>query len=168
VLLLAELPKVGWVTSAALQAHALPRMQAIYEPLKKYLQCQGIVKPVMYIALLDNILSIGANWFFIYFLDMGYWGVCVNCLSQYVMKELIGLLLYDAIVAHSHWQAPIARGLVQWLLVFSTLFYMQTMNVGWETWGGWSAEALSDWGNFLSLALPGLVMCVRPLCSPRE
>jgi Na+-driven multidrug efflux pump len=53
-------------------------MQAIYEPLKKYLQCQGIVKPVMYIALLDNILSIGANWFLIYFLDMGYWGVRVT------------------------------------------------------------------------------------------
>jgi hypothetical protein len=75
----------------------------------------------------------------------------------------MGLLWYDVIVAHSHWQAPIARGLVQWLLVLSTLFYMQTMNVGWETWGGWSAEALSDWGDFLSLALPGLVMYVRPL-----
>lgn len=57
-------------------------------------------------------------------------------------------------------QAPIARGLVQWLLVFSTLFYMHVMNVGWETWGGFSAEALSGWPDFLGLALPGLIMYV--------
>lgn len=48
--------------------------QVVYEPLKKYLQCQGVVKPVMYIALLDNILSIFMNWLFIYQFNMGFLG----------------------------------------------------------------------------------------------
>ena len=56
--------------------------------------------------------------------------------------------------------AALARGVVQWLLVILTLFYMRVTGEGSSTWGGFTAEAFEGWGDFLGLAIPGLVMYV--------
>eukprot|EP00123_Amoebidium_parasiticum_P011426 comp20707_c0_seq1/m.27002 comp20707_c0_seq1/g.27002 ORF comp20707_c0_seq1/g.27002 comp20707_c0_seq1/m.27002 type:complete len:522 (-) comp20707_c0_seq1:512-2077(-) len=100
----------------------------IYMCLQKYLQAQGIVKPAMYIAIFSNLATVFLNWFFIFFLDMGFSG------------------------------APLARACCQWMNVILLLGYMKVTGAGSETWGGWSRDAFKEWGGFLALAIPGLIM----------
>lgn len=100
----------------------------LYEPLKKYLQTQGVVKPSMYVAGIANIWCAFSNWLFMYALGWGFLG------------------------------APLARASCQWLMVFCLLAYMAWTGAGSDCWGGWSSEAFREWGTFLKLAIPGLIM----------
>eukprot|EP01135_Chromosphaera_perkinsii_P009719 Nk52_evm1s1854 gene=Nk52_evmTU1s1854 len=100
----------------------------VYEVLKKYLQTQGIVKPSMYIAILSNLYNIFANWTLIYGVGLGFRG------------------------------APLARASCNWMMVILTLCYIRFSGVHKDSWTGWSKEAFSKWGQFLNLAVPGMLM----------
>ena len=38
------------------------------------------------------------------------------------------------------------------------IFYIWICKLHKLTWGGWSFESLNEWGQFLKLALPGMIM----------
>ena len=38
------------------------------------------------------------------------------------------------------------------------IFYIRVRKLHKLTWGGWSLESLNEWGQFLKLALPGMIM----------
>ena len=42
------------------------------------------------------------------------------------------------------------------------IFYMCARGLHKQTWGGWSWESLSEWGQYLKLGIPGLLMvCIE-------
>eukprot|EP01135_Chromosphaera_perkinsii_P005260 Nk52_evm10s328 gene=Nk52_evmTU10s328 len=100
----------------------------LYELMEKYLQTQGIVKPSVYIVICSNIWNVCANWLFIYGLGWGFIG------------------------------APIARVTCNWVQCFLMFGYIRFSGVYKETWDGWSKQSLEKWGQFLSLAVPGMLM----------
>lgn len=73
---------------------ALARLPIADEPLKKFLQTQGVVKPSMYVAFIANVWCAFSNWLFMYALGWGFLG------------------------------APLARASCQWVMVFCILTYM--------------------------------------------
>ena len=38
------------------------------------------------------------------------------------------------------------------------ILYIRIRNIHKLTWAGWSFESLNEWGQFLKLALPGMIM----------
>lgn len=61
--------------------------------LTKYLLCQGILAPSVWIALAANVLNVFLNWLLIYHLDGGFEGAPVaTSLSRWA--QLLALLLY--------------------------------------------------------------------------
>ncbi|KNC86025.1 hypothetical protein SARC_01825 [Sphaeroforma arctica JP610] len=99
-----------------------------YEPLKKFLQAQGIVKPGMYVAAFANVWNIFMNWLLIFGFNWGFLG------------------------------APVARITTQWMMVFCLLGYMKFTGAGKECWDGYSPECWQKWGQFFKLAIPGCLM----------
>lgn len=54
--------------------------------------------------------------------------------------------------------AVIALVLSECLPPILVIFYIRVRNIHKLTWGGWSFESLNEWGQFLKLALPGMIM----------
>ena len=100
----------------------------LYELMEKYLQTQGIVKPSVYIVICSNIWNVFANWLFIYGLGWGFVG------------------------------APIARVTCNWVQCLLMFGYIRFSGVYVDTWDGWSTKCLEKWGQFLALAVPGMLM----------
>ena len=66
---------------------------SLFIGLTKYLQCQGILAPSVWIALAPNVLNAGLNWLLIYELDGGFEGAPVaTSLSRWA--QLLALVLY--------------------------------------------------------------------------
>eukprot|EP01135_Chromosphaera_perkinsii_P002714 Nk52_evm82s226 gene=Nk52_evmTU82s226 len=110
--------------------HFLPGLFPLfmYEVVKKYLQCQGNVKPCLYIAIVSNLYNIAMNYFLIFTCNIGFLG------------------------------APMARASCNWVMLICAVIYIQYTGIHKETWGGWSKQALKGWGQFLKLAIPGMLM----------
>ena len=54
--------------------------------------------------------------------------------------------------------AVLALVISQCLPPILVIFYIRVRKVHKLTWGGWSFESLNEWGQFIKLALPGMVM----------
>jgi len=100
----------------------------VYEVLKKFLQSQQVVYPQMFIAIVANVYTFGANYGFIYGLDMGHVGASVARTSTNILLCVLGIIYTAFVFDHK------------------------------ETWGGWSLEAFSRWGEFLKIGIPGMLM----------
>eukprot|EP00126_Sphaerothecum_destruens_P012421 Sdes_comp21302_c0_seq1m19944 len=100
----------------------------MYEVIKKYLQCQGNVKPCLYIAIVSNLYNVVCNYLLIFVYDYGFIG------------------------------APRARASCNWVMLISAILYIQVTGIHKETWGGWSRDCLRGWPQFLKLAVPGMLM----------
>jgi len=107
----------------------------VYEVLKKFLQAQACVLPQMFIAIIANAWTVGANFLFVYTLDMGFTG------------------------------APLARLSTNCILPLLTIIYMVAAKKTEGTWDGWTMESLQKWKEFLQLGIPGMLMlCVEWWC----
>ncbi|XP_046530154.1 multidrug and toxin extrusion protein 2 isoform X2 [Equus quagga] len=100
----------------------------LYGLLAKYLQNQGIIWP--------QVLS-------------GVVGNCINCLANYVLVSLLSLGVRGSAYANTISQ------FVQTIFLF---LYIVQKKLHLETWAGWSSRCLQDWGPFLSLAVPSMLM----------
>ncbi|XP_058415633.1 multidrug and toxin extrusion protein 2 isoform X3 [Diceros bicornis minor] len=100
----------------------------LYGLLAKYLQNQGIIWP--------QVLS-------------GVVGNCVNCLANYILVSLLSLGIRGSAYANTISQ------FVQTTFLF---LYIVLKKLHLETWAGWSSQCLQDWGPFLSLAIPSMLM----------
>ncbi|KAJ7422174.1 Multidrug and toxin extrusion protein 2 [Willisornis vidua] len=104
----------------------------LYQLLTRYLLSQEIIMPQVLTGIAANILNVAMNAFFLYALKLGMVG--------------------------SAWANTVSQ-YTQAILLF---LYMWWKKIHVKTWGGWSRDCLLDWGSFIWLAVPGMIMlCIE-------
>ncbi|KAK7919148.1 hypothetical protein WMY93_010432 [Mugilogobius chulae] len=94
----------------------------------RYLQNQGIIWPQVITGAIGNILNVVINYFLLFYLDLGVIG------------------------------SAAANLITQYLLAGILFGYIYLRGLHKATWSGWSLESLQEWGSFLQLAIPSLLM----------
>ncbi|KAL3995897.1 nerve growth factor, beta [Sarotherodon galilaeus] len=100
----------------------------MYQLLGKYLQNQGIMWPQVITGAIGNVFNAVINYVFLYPLELGVAG---SAAANALSQYLLALFLY----AYICW-----RGLHK------------------ATWGGWTLDCLQEWGLFIKLAIPSMLM----------
>ncbi|GCC20640.1 multidrug and toxin extrusion protein 2-like isoform X1 [Chiloscyllium punctatum] len=104
----------------------------LYELETRYLQNQGIILPQIVTGLVANIFNAGINYILLYVLTMGVPGSAA---------------------------ANVASQYCQMILLF---IYIRWKKLYVETWKGWSVDCLQEWGRFIKLAIPSMLMlCIE-------
>ncbi|KAI3382556.1 hypothetical protein SNEBB_003706 [Seison nebaliae] len=100
----------------------------IYTILVKYVQNQNVVRPLLYNAMIANVLNIGYHFFFVTYLQWSVGGcaIAVDCAF--------------------------------FTLFFLSIVYIKWSKMYQATWSGISIGALQNWSSFLWLAIPGIFM----------
>uniref|UniRef100_A0A3B4GV94 Multidrug and toxin extrusion protein n=1 Tax=Pundamilia nyererei TaxID=303518 RepID=A0A3B4GV94_9CICH len=88
----------------------------------------GIILPQMYTAGIANVLNLGFNYVLIFTLNLGILG---SAIANSLAQITLCLLLYG---------------------------YIRIRKLHQKTWGGWSTECLQEWGSYMKLAVPSLLM----------
>jgi MATE family multidrug resistance protein len=102
----------------------------LYELVRKVLQAQNIMRPLVAIATIGNVVNIITGYVLTYYTPMGFEGIA---LSRSLGNLVLPLLLIPYFFFHPH-------HLRQW-------------------WRGWNLkEALAHVGLFLRLGVPGMLM----------
>ncbi|KAK9955701.1 hypothetical protein ABG768_015560 [Culter alburnus] len=103
----------------------------MYQLQGLYLQNQGIIWPQVITGAAGNILNISINYIFLHLLDLGVAG---SAAANAISQYSLAVILY---------------------------VYIQCMGLHKATWDGWSRDCLQEWGAFIHLALPSMLMlCV--------
>ncbi|XP_067232652.1 solute carrier family 47 member 2, tandem duplicate 2 [Chanodichthys erythropterus] len=103
----------------------------MYQLQGLYLQNQGIIWPQVITGTAGNILNALINYIFLHLLDLGVAG------------------------------SAAANAISQYSLAVTLYVYIQCMGLHKATWDGWSRDCLQEWGAFIHLALPSMLMlCV--------
>ncbi|KAM9314779.1 multidrug and toxin extrusion protein 1-like [Pholidichthys leucotaenia] len=100
----------------------------MYQLQGRYLQNQGIIWPQVITGFVGNILNAIINYVLLYQLDLGVAG------------------------------SAAANAISQYLLVVILFVYICLMGLHKATWGGWSLDCLQEWGPFIQLAIPSMLM----------
>jgi Na+-driven multidrug efflux pump len=64
----------------------------VYEVLKKFLQAQAVVLPQMFVAIIANLWSVGANYLFVTGMDLGYVGAPIARMSTNFVLPVLTLV----------------------------------------------------------------------------
>jgi MATE family multidrug resistance protein len=103
-------------------------MYYTFEALKRYLQAQGLVMPILWVSLF----------------------VCFfNAVITYVVMFLVGLGFHGA---------PISLSITYTTMMCSAIVCIYWLTDWRKTWGGWSKESLRGWAEFFALGVPGVLM----------
>ncbi|XP_061734260.1 multidrug and toxin extrusion protein 1-like [Nerophis ophidion] len=129
LLILGQDPEVTRIAHLYILA-SLPAVPAMFlhNLQVSYLQNQGIILPQMYTAAMANVANVMMNYIFLYGLDLGVSG------------------------------SAAANGLSQICICTFLFAYIRWKKLHETTWGGWSAECLQEWGPYMKLALPSMLM----------
>ncbi|XP_047433694.1 multidrug and toxin extrusion protein 1-like [Mugil cephalus] len=100
----------------------------MYQLQGRYLQNQGIIWPQVITGAIGNIFNAIINYVLLYCLDLGVAG---SAAANAISQYLLAVVLYVYICL---------RGLHK------------------PTWGGWSLDCLQEWGPFIKLAIPSMLM----------
>uniref|UniRef100_A0A3B3V6H3 Multidrug and toxin extrusion protein n=1 Tax=Poecilia latipinna TaxID=48699 RepID=A0A3B3V6H3_9TELE len=100
----------------------------LYNLQVSYLQNQGIIMPQMYTALLANIANLTTNYAFLHWMSLGVAG------------------------------SAAANTLSQIYICVFLFAYIWWKKLHVNTWGGWSVESLQEWGSYMKLAIPSMLM----------
>ncbi|KAI1231771.1 hypothetical protein IHE44_0007406 [Lamprotornis superbus] len=133
LLLIRQDPEVSRLTQLYVMIF-IPALPAafLFQLLTRYLLSQEIIMPQVVTGIAANILNAAMNAFLLYALKLGMVG--------------------------SAW----ANTVSQYTQVILLVLYMWWRKIHVKTWGGWSRECLVDWGSFIWLAVPGMVMlCIE-------
>ncbi|KAL2094210.1 hypothetical protein ACEWY4_008929 [Coilia grayii] len=133
LLLVQQSPQVASLSQLYVKIF-MPALPAafIYQLLCRYLQNQGIIWPLVGVGAAGNVLNALINYIFLHVLDLGVAG---SAAANSISQYALAVFLYIYIV----W-----RGLHK------------------ATWDGWSKDCLQEWGAYISLALPSMLMlCVE-------
>ncbi|XP_061595261.1 multidrug and toxin extrusion protein 1-like [Cololabis saira] len=108
----------------------LPALPAafMYQLQGRYLQNQGIMWPQVITGAAGNILNVITNYVFLGLLDLGVAG------------------------------SAAANAISQYSLAVLLFVYISFRGLHKATWDGWSRESLQEWGSFLRLAIPSMLM----------
>eukprot|EP00890_Picochlorum_soloecismus_P004894 jgi/Picsp_1/5405/NSC_02765-R1_mate efflux family protein len=110
---------------------------AVFESLKRYLSCQGILRPVTMTSLICLLICPFYNWLFISRMELGLDGAALTHVS---LSASMTIMLF------------IMTCVIEWC--------KRSMDGAAVTWHGWSLDAFKGYFEFLSLAVPGFVMLV--------
>ncbi|XP_061828129.1 multidrug and toxin extrusion protein 1-like isoform X1 [Nerophis lumbriciformis] len=129
LLLLGQDPEVSRIAHLYIMA-SLPAVPAMFlhNLQVSYLQNQGIILPQMYTAAVANVANVMMNYIFLYWLDLGVRG------------------------------SAAANSLSQICICAFLFAYIRWKKLHESTWGGWSLESLQEWGPYMKLALPSMLM----------
>ncbi|XP_028255897.1 multidrug and toxin extrusion protein 1-like isoform X2 [Parambassis ranga] len=100
----------------------------MYQLQGRYLQNQGIIWPQVITGAIGNILNAVINYVFLFPLEMGVAG------------------------------SAAANAITQYVLVVILYIYICLKGLHKATWGGWSLDCLQEWGPFVKLAIPSMLM----------
>ncbi|KAM9792975.1 multidrug and toxin extrusion protein 1-like [Neosynchiropus ocellatus] len=100
----------------------------MYQLQGRYLQNQGIIWPQVITGAIGNILNVLINYIFLFLLDLGVAG------------------------------SAAANAISQYLLATILFIYICWRGLHKATWGGWSLDSLQEWGPFIHLAIPSMLM----------
>ncbi|KAI7800439.1 solute carrier family 47 member 4 [Triplophysa rosa] len=129
LLLLGQDPEVARIAQIYVVMY-LPAIPAmfLYQLQLSYLQNQGVIKPQMYASAVTNVANVLVNYILLYWWDFGVYG------------------------------SAAANSFAQVLSCFSLFCFIRWRKLHEKTWGGWSSEALQDWGSYMKLAIPSTLM----------
>ncbi|XP_068444940.1 multidrug and toxin extrusion protein 1-like [Clinocottus analis] len=100
----------------------------MYQLQGRYLQNQGIIWPQVVTGAIANILNAIINYVFLYRLELGVAG------------------------------SAAANAISQYMLAAVLFVYIGCKGLHKATWGGWTLECLQEWGPFVRLAIPSMLM----------
>ncbi|XP_059511432.1 multidrug and toxin extrusion protein 1-like isoform X1 [Stegostoma tigrinum] len=100
----------------------------LYQLELRYLHNQGITIPQLFVGFITNVLNVVINYLFAYVLKLGVAGLAA---------------------------ANITSQYCQTILLFG---YIRWKKLHVQTWAGWSTGCLQEWGNYLRLAIPSMLM----------
>ncbi|XP_030637996.1 multidrug and toxin extrusion protein 1 [Chanos chanos] len=104
----------------------------MYQLQGRYLQNQGIIWPQVITGAAANVLNAVINYVFLHVLDLGVAG------------------------------SAAANSISQYSLAIFLFVHIRLKGLHKATWGGWSRESLQEWGEFIRLAFPSMLMlCVE-------
>ncbi|XP_066491486.1 multidrug and toxin extrusion protein 2-like [Tiliqua scincoides] len=104
----------------------------IYQLQNRYLQCQTILLPQVVTGVVANILNVIMNAVFLYTFQLGVVG------------------------------SACANTLSRYTQVILLFLYVWWKKIHQKTWAGWTWDCLLEWGSFIRLALPSmLMMCIE-------
>ncbi|XP_039549706.1 multidrug and toxin extrusion protein 1-like [Pimephales promelas] len=104
----------------------------MYQLQGRYLQNQGIIWPQVLTGVAGNILNALINYIFLHLLDLGVPG---SAAANTISQYSLAVFLY---------------------------VYIRWKGLHEPTWDGWSRDCLQEWGAFIRLALPSMLMlCVK-------
>ncbi|XP_066436133.1 multidrug and toxin extrusion protein 1-like isoform X1 [Eleutherodactylus coqui] len=104
----------------------------LYQLQAKYLQNQGIIFPQVLTGFIANLFNALINYIFLYILGLGVMG------------------------------SACANTLSQYVQAVLLFFYIVWKKLQRDTWGGWSMACFEDWGSFIRLAIPSMLMvCIE-------
>jgi multidrug resistance protein, MATE family len=102
----------------------------MYELFKKLLQAQNVVKPMVYIAVISNVVNVILGVYLTWYTSLGYDGAAIA-------RTIANVVLPLALVPYFMCHPEVAR---QW-------------------WPGWKlSQAISHMKTFLTLGIPGMFM----------
>ncbi|XP_043975572.1 multidrug and toxin extrusion protein 1-like [Gambusia affinis] len=129
LLCMGQEPEVARIAQLYMTAF-IPAVPAmfLYNLQVSYLQNQGIIMPQMYTALLANIANLATNFAFLHWANLGVVG------------------------------SAAANTLSQIYICVFLFAYIWWRKLHVNTWGGWSVESLQEWGSYMKLAIPSLLM----------
>ncbi|XP_033983981.1 multidrug and toxin extrusion protein 1-like [Trematomus bernacchii] len=100
----------------------------MYQLQGRYLQNQGIIWPQVVTGVVANIFNAITQYVFLYPLDLGVAG------------------------------SSAANAISQYVLSVALYVYICWKGLHKATWGGWTMECLQEWGPFVKLAIPSMLM----------
>ncbi|XP_048468297.1 multidrug and toxin extrusion protein 1-like [Rhincodon typus] len=100
----------------------------LYQLELRYLHNQGITIRQLFVGFITNVFNVVIKYTFIYVLMLGVPGLAV------------------ANITSQYRQTILLFGYIRW----------KKLHV--QTWAGWSIDCLQEWGNFLRLAIPSMLM----------
>nr|XP_033778781.1 multidrug and toxin extrusion protein 2-like isoform X2 [Geotrypetes seraphini] len=133
LLLFRQDPEVARLTQVYVMIF-IPALPAVFlfQLQTRYLQNQGIIWPQVITGGAANVINALVNAVLVYALNLGVVG---SALANTISQFTLSGLLF--------------------CYIYSKKLYV-------ETWAGWSRECLQEWGAFIQLAIPSLLMmCIE-------
>ncbi|XP_034044603.1 multidrug and toxin extrusion protein 1-like [Thalassophryne amazonica] len=124
-----QIPEVARLSQLYVKV-IMPALPAdfMYRLQVKYLQNQGIVWPQVVTGAVANVINIAINYILLFYMKFGIVG---SAAASVISQFSLLVLLY----MYTCW-----KGLHK------------------TTWGGWSLDCLQEWGLFIKLAVPTMLM----------